>query len=228
MINTLKDMKIPILTLSLAIILTLSSQISAAMLEWDRTEATLDLEPDQALIRASFKVTNRGEEPVRINRIQTSCGCTGSVVDRKIMNPGESTEIIGTFKRGKRQGVSTNRLKVYLDGESEPTKTLTMTVRIPKLIDAKPQIVYWTPSSGDVERQVRVTLDERYVNKIEGLNYDQSRLDVTLERVKGEAVEYLLKITPKPSEEGYRGTITINAEGPQRKEQSGVHAFLQR
>lgn len=207
-------------------LLALATQLSGAQLSWDRTEVALDMEPEQHSIRASFNVTNEGTEPVRITRIKTSCGCTGSVVDRKIIPPGESTEIIGTFNRGKRQGLNTNRLQVYIDGEIQPVSTLTMTVRIPKLIDAKPHIVYWTPSGSRAERQVQLKLDPRYVDTITKVDYDESRLAVTTED-RGDATT-LLRISPIDNGELYRGSITIHAAGQDgRTAETRVHAFIQ-
>jgi len=112
-------------------------------LSWDRTEVKLEMEPEQKEIRASFKVTNEGEDRIRISRINTSCGCTGSIIDRKILNPGDTTKIIATFNKGKRQGLNRLQLDVFIDSQAEAVATLRMNVQIPNLVEAMPRVVYF-------------------------------------------------------------------------------------
>ena len=124
-----------------------ASLIDASALVWDQTEVRIEMEPDQEEARASFSVTNKGEKVVRIARVVSNCGCTGTILNKKIILPGESTEIIATFSKGKRQGLNRNRLQVYLDSQADAVVTLKMNVQIPTLIEARPQIVYWSPES---------------------------------------------------------------------------------
>jgi len=202
--------------------------IQASVLVWDRTEAKLEMAPDQKNIRASFKVTNEGDDTVRISRIKTSCGCTGSVIDRKILKPGEATEIIATFNRGRRQGLNRNRLEVFIDSQKAAVATLRMSVDIPVLIEAKPKIVYWSPKSSKTHRQVAVTLDERYVTEIENIDYNKKKLDVVVEKAAGKTKDLILKITPHNFDALQRETITIYASGPNgRKAQARILSLVQ-
>jgi len=202
--------------------------LHANKLSWDRTEVKLEMEPDQEEIRADFTVTNEGEERIRIARVKTSCGCTGSVIDRKILNSGESTTITATFNKGKRQGLNRNRLEVFIDNQAEPVATLLMNVEIPKLVEAQPQFVYWTPSGSKSERLVRIKLDQRYVDQIVEIEYDRSELVIVEEDdPKGEAAR-LLRITPKSYDDPYRGMITVIASGSKgRKAEARIHTFVQ-
>jgi hypothetical protein len=187
------------------------------------------MEPEQEQARATFTVKNEGDKTVRIARIKTSCGCTGSILDKKIIEPGESTEIIATFNKGKRQGLNRNRLQVFLDSEPDAVVTLLMNVEIPTLIEAMPQIVYWSPDSSKTERRVRLTLDKHYMNEIVRIDYDHAQLKVTEEPGDPEqGIERVLVVEPKDYSTLYRGTITIFGSGPDgRKAETRVHAFVQ-
>ena len=210
----------------IALLMLVAMHLNAAQLRWDRTEINLVMEPQQQTVQARFQVTNEGSEAIRINRITTNCGCTGSVVDQKIIPPGESTEVIATFNRGRRRGLNTNRLQVFIDGKDQPVATLTMSVSIPKLIDAKPQIVYWTPSGSYAERKVQLKLDTRYIDTITKIEYEESRLVVTAEEA-GNATT-ILTISPIDNGETYRGSIVIHATGPdERQVNTRVQAFIQ-
>ena len=49
------------------------------------------------IYKTKFKVDNCGNAPLHIVHVRTSCGCTGAVIGKKVLNPSESTEVIVTF-----------------------------------------------------------------------------------------------------------------------------------
>ena len=138
--------------------------LQASILIWDRTEARIEMKPEESEVRASFKVTNNGDETLRITDIKASCGCTGSVIDRRIIEPGKSTEIQATFNKGKRKGKNHTKLNVYIDSQPDAVATLHMIVDIPELVETQPRIVFWNDKTAKTPRSVRVDLDERYVD----------------------------------------------------------------
>lgn len=217
------------LTLFSALFTCCATCLSAASLLWNTTEANILLEPDQEEARAVYTVINEGDKAVRIARIKTSCGCTGSIVDKKIIEPGESAEIVGTFNKGKRQGLNRNRLEVFIDSQPESVATLLMNVTVPTLIEATPQIVYWSKESSQSPRRVRLTLNESYIDEILRIDYDRSKMTLTEEPGDPKTeVDRILVIEPKDFDTLYRGTITVYGSGPNgRKAESRIHAFVQ-
>ena len=211
------------------LLLACATLLNASSLAWDKTEVKMEMEPDQEEARAIFTVTNHGEKAVRIARIKTSCGCTGSIINKKIIKPGESSEIVATFNKGKRQGLNRNKLQVYLDSQPDPVVTLLMNVTIPTLIEAMPQIVYWSPHSSKTERRVRIKLDGEYITEILRIDYDRSQLKVSEEAGAPQTgVDRVLVLEPKDYSKLYRGSITIYGSGPNgRKKEVRVHAFVQ-
>ena len=206
-----------------------ASLVDASTLVWDQTEVRIEMGPDQEEARASFSVTNKGEKVVRIARVASNCGCTGTILNKKIIPPGESTEIIATFSKGKRQGLNRNRLQVYLDSQADAVVTLKMNVQISTLIEALPQIVYWSPESSKTSRYVRLKVDERYIDQILQIDYDRSQLTVTQEPGNPKNNDALvLSVEPKDFSKLYRGTITVYGSGADgRKAEARVHAFVQ-
>ena len=201
---------------------------NASRLEWDRTEARIELKPGEEDARAKYIVTNKGEETVRIARLKTSCGCTGSMLDRKIIEPGESTTITGTFHKGKRQGLNHNKLQVYLDNQPDPVATLHMIVQVPKLVEAQPQIVYWNPSTSKTERRIRITLDKRYVDEIRSIDYDRDLLSVVEETDPDGKADRILRIRPKSFKTQTRETVLIKARGKDGiTAEARLHVFVQ-
>lgn len=182
-------------------------------LEWDQTRVEVELEPGQKEARAEFTVTNNGKETVQIDRIKTSCGCTGSILDQKEIKPGESSTIIGTFDKGDKQGLNQNQLQVFLEDQAEPVETLHMVVQIPKLIETSPSIVYWNRAAAKTERQVRIKLDRRYLKKISRIEYDSELLVISETDDPEGNFDRILTILPKSFDEQLRHTVRIKAKG---------------
>ena len=206
-----------------------ASFLNASTLVWDQTEVRIEMGPDEEEARASFKVTNKGEKVVRIGRVKSNCGCTDTILNKKILPPGESAEIVAIFSKGRRQGLNRNRLQVYIDSQTDAVVTLKMHVRIADLIEARPQIVYWKPESSKSYRHVSLIMDERYIDQILQIDYDRSRLTVTQEsgNLKNNNA-ILLTVKTKDFSKLYRGTITVYGGGPDgRKAETRVHAFVQ-
>ncbi len=217
-----------LLALCSLILPTAATHAAAAALHWDRTEARVEMAPDEERVQAAFKVTNKGSSTVRIARVKTSCGCTGSILDRRLLKPGDSSEIVATFNKGNRQGRNHNRLEVFLDSQPDAVATLHMIVEIPRLVDLQPQIVYWNNRSSQTKRSVRVKLDERYVDAIDTIDYDASTL--SLERAEGDKPgTYTLEVLPLSFDTTMRQTVTVRAveTDGERVAEGRLHVFVQ-
>lgn len=200
----------------------------ASRLEWNRTEARIELEPGEEQARATYIVTNKGEETIRIARVKTSCGCTGSILDKKILKPGESTEIIGTFNKGKRQGLNHNKLQVFLDSQPDAVATLHMIVQVPQLVVAQPQIVYWTPGTSKTERSIRLVLDKRYVDEIVNIDYNRDHLTLVEEADPTGKADRILRVLPKSFDVQIRETVVVHTRGADgMTADTRIHVFVQ-
>ena len=222
-----KHLSAAFLTIPLLALL-LPAAANASRLKWNQTEARIELKPDQEEAQTEFVVTNKGDETVRIARVRTSCGCTSSILNKKIINPGESTTITAIFNKGKRQGLNHNKLEVFLDDQTDPVAKLHMIVQVPKLVDAQPQIVYWNPSTARSERRVRIKLDKRYLSEITSIEYDRSTLTITAESDPDGRVDRILRILPKSFETQIRESVLIHARGADgMKAEARLHIFVQ-
>ncbi|MGJ8652824.1 MAG: DUF1573 domain-containing protein [Opitutaceae bacterium] len=208
--------------------LLIGLSLNASILSWDRTEARIELKPNEEEARATFTVTNNSDTTLRIARIKTSCGCTGSILNRKIIEPGKSTEIIGTFHKGKRQGLNHNKLEVFLDSQANAVATLHMIVQVPALIELQPKIIYWNSTSSKTERNVHVSIDERYVKEISDVKYNREQLSVVDTPDPSNPNGRILKILPNSFDKVMRETILIKGIGPDSlSTEVRLHVFVQ-
>ncbi|WP_269524389.1 DUF1573 domain-containing protein [Coraliomargarita parva] len=217
------------LSLLLGLCLGIHNASAQAELRWNQTEARIEMAPDQEQVRAEFVVTNDGDDTLRIARIKTSCGCTGSIVEGKIIKPGESTTIVATFNKGKRRGKNHTKLEVYLDNTPDAVATLHMIINIPVLIDAQPAIVYWTKDSPETPRSSRILLDTKYIDTISAIEYNKDLLEVTEAMDPSGKAARILKVIPKSFTDPMRESITIRGSGPDgRSAEAKIHAFVNR
>ena len=66
----------------------------------------------------TFKLTNNGNEPLIINRVATSCGCTASEYPKEAILPGKSADIVITYNAAS-SGVFSKSATVYSNATDE-------------------------------------------------------------------------------------------------------------
>lgn len=87
--------------------------------------------PQGPQLQYNFKFTNTGTQPLKIDKVQTSCGCTGAAVDAKTEYlKGETGEISVTFNTQGRQGVQEKTITIMTNETDGVPKTLTITCDI--------------------------------------------------------------------------------------------------
>lgn len=76
-------------------------------------------------LQYNFKFTNKGNAVLNIERVQTSCGCTGATVGEKTeYKKNESGEIKITFNTQGRSGHQEKTISVYSNDPENPQKDL--------------------------------------------------------------------------------------------------------
>ncbi len=73
-----------------------------------------------------FQLSNIGTEPLTIDRVQTSCGCTAAVTSSKTILPKENGTIETTFNSSRFHGQIHKTITVYSNDPDEPVIRLTI------------------------------------------------------------------------------------------------------
>ena len=206
----------PIRTLFLLLLPTciFSLKAGASLLLWDRTEALIEMAPGQAEATVTYRVTNNGDKALRIKSIESSSECTKTIIEKQILEPGESTRIKAVFIRGKRLDKTHTKMDVFLDDIVGSVATLHLIVDLPKLVEIEPNVIYWNKDNGFSACNVHVKLDRRYVDSVTAIHYDKGLLRVTDEGSQPGKEGFFLKINAIDATKPLRDTITIEAAGP--------------
>lgn len=87
-------------------------------------------------LQYNFKFTNKGNSTLNIERVQTSCGCTGATVGEKSdYAKNESGEIKVNFSTQGREGHQEKTILVYSNDPQNPQKILTIKCEIDPNMD---------------------------------------------------------------------------------------------
>ncbi|CAI8342559.1 MAG: Uncharacterised protein [Opitutia bacterium UBA7350] len=192
--------------------LVASSGHAELALKWNQTEARSEMHPSAQKTELDFTITNSGDSPVRINRVESSAGNVYIEVDKRIIQPKGKSTVTAIFNKGKRVGKYHEQLKVYLDGRETPISNLHIFVQIPILIDVYPQVLYWAPNSLRKPRTLTVRLDERYIESTDTILYDPMRISITREDDPDKPNVYRLKVLPVNFNIPLRDTIVIQGK----------------
>ena len=161
-------------------------------LKWNQTEARAEMHPSDQKAELHFTITNSGESPVRINRVESSAGNVYTQIDKHHSTKQQKYDA-AIFNK-ERIGKYHEHVYVYLDDRATPISTLQIVVQIPVLLDVYPKVLYWAPNSLLKARTLTVRLDERYIESVDTILYDPMRLNLTREDDPDEPNVYRLHV----------------------------------
>ncbi|MCX6338707.1 MAG: DUF1573 domain-containing protein [Candidatus Aureabacteria bacterium] len=160
-----------------------------------------------------FKFRNEGKGDLKIDKVNTSCGCTAALLSANVVPPRGNGEIKTTFTVGDRQGQQTKHIYVLSNDPNEPRATLTLKGLIIPPVGIEPSRVSLqakdTPSVSTVKIS-QTTEEELKLGEV------TASLNLVNTQIKEEAPEngkkrYSLEISLKPDIEPgqYFENVTI-------------------
>lgn len=193
--------------------------IQTQIITWDETEVSTLLQPGKTATKAIFRTYNNGDSPVRMNRAYSESNAIKTLIKKRIIEPGESATIEVIFlPEGKEAGLYHNKVTVFFEGHEEPLATLHYIVTIPKLISCTPNTITWEDPNRNEAFLIELTLDDRFVTSLSGIEYDQSLYEVSLIPDRFKNSKYTLKIVPITENRPFNSLIKIKASGPELAE----------
>lgn len=134
--------KISLLFLSALIVFCLNAQNNVASEVAETPAPTISFEKsthDFGKIKEAdgkatytFTFTNQGKEPLVINRVQASCGCTTPEWTKEPIAPGKKGTITATYNPTNRPGAFNKAITVHSSGSTDPVRLFIKGDVIPK------------------------------------------------------------------------------------------------
>src|ERR1700737_3541644 len=127
-------------------------------LVWEKLEQSFSAKPQEESIVAKYRFTNMGAEPVKIENVQTSCGCTTASLKKTEYAPGESGEIEARFTIGGRIGKQEKAILVTTSAARKKPIQLKLLVDIEDQIRIQPELVLWRVGEQADPKKIEVTV----------------------------------------------------------------------
>lgn len=124
----------------------LAGSLLAPLLHAELAWSTRTLERTARLgeddVAFSFAFTNPTDQPVTIEEVETSCGCTAATLARKTYGPGEQGTLEVTLDTRGLSGPVEKTLSVRTKGNPRTTQ-LTLRVNVPTWLELSPRLLWW-------------------------------------------------------------------------------------
>ncbi len=106
----------------------------------------------------SFVFRNVGDDVLKIKKVQSTCGCTAALSDKRELAPGESGEVRITFKAGSMEGPVSKQIYVESNDPLRERVFLTIVGRVEVEVRVTPSGMYLgsLPVGGTLERSFEV------------------------------------------------------------------------
>jgi hypothetical protein len=182
-------------------------------LAWETTEQTFHSKQQDKEVVAKYKFTNTGPKPIKIQNVQTSCGCTTAQLNKTYYAPGEWGEIETKFTFAGRTGKQEKAITVATtDNPTQPT-ILKLHVYIEETVKIEPEIVLWRVGEQPDSKAIHITIADSSSAKIVSVISDNPALKVKLTELKP-GKEYEAQITPESAVQPTAATLMIRTDYP--------------
>jgi hypothetical protein len=105
-----------------------------------------------------FLVTNRGDAPLTIRKVETDCGCTAAELPRPVIPPGGSAELAVTFLSDGYDGRIAKRVTLISDDPDTPVAQIPVTGEVVAELGFDRRVVYLAGLIPGERRVVTVSL----------------------------------------------------------------------
>jgi len=182
-----------------------------AQLAWEQTQIELHPKPGDAEAVAQFKYENKGDKPVVIKNVRSSCGCTVASLKKNDVAPGEKGEVTATFKIGGRTGVQQKSVTVETDDPSQPVTNLLLKAVIAQALEIVPSFVFW--ETGEAPKPKKITVKANKDLPVTKIDVSSSSPDFTTKVEKGAgAGEFVIQVLPRDTSRMLAATLTIKPD----------------
>ena len=182
-------------------------------LKWEQSTIEVKAAKGQQKIEVEFNFTNISSAPVKIQSVQTSCGCTTAQMPKKEYQPDESGALTVIFAPEGRKGLQKKSI-VVRSGSAQPD-VLTLKVEIPDTFKADKEKLSWKLDAPPDAQFIEFTPDggKFEVKSVRSLNQD---FVTTLEPVEG-AGSYRVKVVPQSTVKPTRTKLCVEVADPGKR-----------
>jgi len=191
-------------------LLILAGSASAELL-WTKPIQEFQCAPEQSQVEARFGFKNAGTSTVTIRAIKPGCSCTAARLDKKVYAPGETGEVLVTYKFYGHVGALRKLVMITTDDHPEPA-VLDIRVFVHEPFNVQPGLVYWRKGEPAEPKTVQL-LALGYPVRVKSVTSSNPKVTATLQTVK-EGDTYTIAIKPADTSVKDAAEITVLTDFP--------------
>lgn len=171
----------------------------------------------------AFEFVNAGQDPLVIDRVRSSCGCTAVLVSEKNLAPGETGHIQANFDSSRFRGDVSKTIYLYSNDPVKPVLQLTIKGNVRERVAVEPAQVNFGAVSAKKTLTSRVVLRNQGEQSVTLGKPSTTAKELKAEISKhvlaeGEEVSLELMLTPKPGTIRFSGYVIVPVEGAQKEQ----------
>ena len=168
------------------------------------------------------KVKNAGSGVLEIEKVDVSCGCTGTVVSSKALKPGETGEILVTFNSKNFTGKVHKSVTIVSNDPGNKSQRVEFTAFvIQEVALSETRFVFKDAVVGE-KKTAKVMLTNNSTKQIDLTGYETNLTGLTLKHpasVKpGQSVEVVAEFTPSQAQRSLSNNVTLQTSNPNKPE----------
>ena len=167
----------------------------------------------------SITLGNEGDAPLRILKVESSCGCTVAVPSDSIVLPGREVHLDVTFKSKDATGVQSKKIVLRTNDPAEPSVTIMVKADVHALVRMSEEIVRFDPAQlgTTATKRVRMSADQDRGLEITSIKGGEKILQtkMTRETIAGESVVWIdLSLRPDAPPGIFRESLILETVKP--------------
>jgi len=181
-----------------------------------------------------FEFVNAGQDPLVIDRVRSSCGCTAVLVSEKNLAPGAKGQVQANFDSARFRNTVSKTIYVYSNDPAKPVVQLKIKGEVLEVVAVEPAQVNFGSVAGDQTLVSKVILRNQGEKPLTfrtptttATELQAEMPEVTLAR--GEEVALELMLSPKPGTTRFSGYILVPVDGvPKNQLRIPVYAAIRK
>lgn len=167
----------------------------------------------------TFKFRNEGDSTLVIIEVKATCGCTGTLLSKKEISPGESGDIEVTFSSGNSSGQKKKAIYVSSNDPQQSKVELHIIAKVVIPVELRPLTLYWSSEKNQPSnRRAELVLDQNVKLNVTKLESSSPAFKASVQpRKSDESRGYYIDVTydgTLPAGE-HRGTLSILTDNPE-------------
>ncbi|MBW2450890.1 MAG: DUF1573 domain-containing protein [Deltaproteobacteria bacterium] len=181
-----------------------------------------------------FIFFNEGDQPLLIEKVRSSCGCTAALVSSREIQPGESGEIKANFDSTRFRGDVSKTVYLYTNDTSQPVVQMYIKGFVKEMLILNPKqlsFVDLVPKETVIKQVDLKNQGQKTLTVLSsGTTAKELQVQLAADEIKaGQTLPVTVQYTPKPGQSRFSGYVLINIEGGAQNElRIPVYATIQK